>query len=139
MRVNHREKIVYKRLTRIRYIKSTKAFPRLKMKIVFVTLLLTFQMVVSYNFLKSIEFHETNLVEAISEIVNNHFIHKSTSISISKSINVENSVVDIIAGVLQVIHPKTQIIFATKRLTTRYECNIIFADDLDGFRFVIFI
>lgn len=109
------------------------------MKIVFVTLLLTFQMVVSYNFLKSIEFHETNLVEAISEIVNNHFIHKSTSISISKSINVENSVVDIIAGVLQVIHPKTQIIFVTKMLTTRYECNIIFADDLDGFRFVIFI
>lgn len=109
------------------------------MKIGFVTLLLTFQVVVSYNFSKSIEFKDTNLVEAISDIVHNHFIYKSTSISISKSVTIENSVVDIITGLLQSIQPKTQIIFVSKLLrTTRYECNIFFADDLDGFRFVIF-
>lgn len=109
------------------------------MKIVFVTLLLTFQIVCSYNFFKSIEFNETNLVDAIAKIVHKHFIHISTSISISTSINIENSVVDIIERVIQVIQPKTQIIFVTKMLTTRYECNIIFANDLDGFRFIIFI
>lgn len=108
------------------------------MNIFFFAFLLTFQMIVSYNFSKTINFKETNLVEAISEIVHKHYIHKSNSISISKSSN--DSVVDIIAGVLQVIQSKTGIIFVSKLLRiTRYECNIFFADDLNGFRFVRFI
>lgn len=102
--------------------------------------LLTFQTIFTYNFLKSIEIKEANLVEAIAEILQKNYIHKSSRLSISKSVNIESSVADIITGVLQATTSNIQIIFAKFDLliSNRYTYNIFFADDLNGFRFVIF-
>lgn len=101
------------------------------MKPALIIFVLTLETIAAYNFSMSIEFKETVLVEAISQIV-----HRSTSLSISKTVDADNSVVDIITAVLQAVQSKSPIIFESRLRSTRHGCNILFADDLHGFRFV---
>lgn len=103
----------------------------MKMNLVLIIFVLTLKTTAAYNFSKSIEFKETILVEAISQILKEH---KSTSISISKNVDAENSVV---TGVIQAIQSKHPIIFESRLRNDRHGCNILFADDLNGLRLLI--